>query len=403
VIVDKTGEMVCRVILDDSKDPKRPLYWATLKFTVRVVMPENAEKSLRVSIDGAAPASVPDNLGACFVAAHTTDVADFGRFERFRSFGEFERVVRDALGDKTPILYFSGGSALHHGPIAGDGDRWTHVWTDPLPIDDDLFKMRLDEVIRVWGEDPSNLPAWHRLKRDWVRDAMDCVVAMRLLCDSPEGLQTFLKENIRRDPFEGDQGRTEIDRLGCTPDDRVVLLRLCRLRGVQEGNDAVKELLDRAIKILRRSRLREGPGHLLEKERRRISHDLFENDFGAFLIPGWRDERLGDRDVLVLAIAGDPTCGESVRQATSVWATKVFPALERLSTAIATQHDVKRTEAVDRCMNRLRAADRVISGFVIDNAPIDCARRFWAACDTVREVLSDLKSLATKNGLDPEA
>lgn len=136
----------------------------------------------------------------------------------------------------------------------------------------------------------------------------------------------------------------------------------------------------------------------LREERAYISHTLLENGFGGMLVPGWRDERLTDADIVLRALRGDPEGCEVVENALRYWREEVCPELDHFVASIPDRYGFVTGTSWEEAVRQLRDAEGTIAslggapgrgGMAL---PVDRARAFWAACDAVREFLKDVRT-----------
>jgi hypothetical protein len=131
---------------------------------------------------------------------------------------------------------------------------------------------------------------------------------------------------------------------------------------------------------------------LLEAERARIRHYLFQNTFGGGLQPGFKDGRLSSEDVVFRALEGGGPCLEDVRAAVSAWGDQVFPAIEQFIELVPKLGFVPASAWHDQLAG-VRTADFTIRSLlglslpVTDKAACKLAAEFWKACDLVDEFL----------------
>lgn len=138
-----------------------------------------------------------------------------------------------------------------------------------------------------------------------------------------------------------------------------------------------------------------------ESERVRLSHDLLKNQFGAILLPGWSDsgDRGTDRDVVIRALEGETSCHEALEGAVRIWCQDVFPALDQLIHSVSSRYGFVPTDIWEReCWSIERADGRIRT--ILDSGEAGSIRQraavFWAACDTVKEFLINLRKCSWK-------
>jgi hypothetical protein len=134
----------------------------------------------------------------------------------------------------------------------------------------------------------------------------------------------------------------------------------------------------------------------LERERVRLSHDLFCNAFGGLLLPGFYDERLTERDVVLRAIKGDATCrAEALVPALALWRRSVGPALSRFIDDVTVRYGFVTSDSWDQIVTSVREAAARLDVFdwkaiCHDQAALDAAKAFWADCDVIRGFLASI-------------
>ena len=137
-----------------------------------------------------------------------------------------------------------------------------------------------------------------------------------------------------------------------------------------------------------------------ESERRHVSHDLFSNAFGCLLLPGFNDERLTDRDVILRALRGDTTCQtDALEPALAAWRISLCPALMSLIDNVTTRYGFVVSPDWETAIRTVREAASRLDSFderaIRDGQEaLDATRSFWADCDAVRSFLASMhKSL----------
>jgi hypothetical protein len=124
----------------------------------------------------------------------------------------------------------------------------------------------------------------------------------------------------------------------------------------------------------------------LEQMRAHLSHDIFQNGFGGILQPGWRDDRLSDRDIVLRALHGDPEGNTAVGSAVEYWRSTVSPMLNGLVDSVTSRFGFVTTPVWDGEVAKMRVAADTIEGVLSVPSTSDAndrAARFWQACDVV--------------------
>jgi len=132
-----------------------------------------------------------------------------------------------------------------------------------------------------------------------------------------------------------------------------------------------------------------------ERERVRISHDLFKNRYGATLQPGWGEPALRgtDEDLLVRALRNEGNCAETLAGILAIWSTEVFPPLDRLLCEVSARYGLVPSARFQEEVKGIHEADRAIrSVLAMDTQRTEGARveLFWSGCEVVGGFLGAL-------------
>jgi hypothetical protein len=134
-----------------------------------------------------------------------------------------------------------------------------------------------------------------------------------------------------------------------------------------------------------------------ETDRCHLSHDLFLNGFIGLLQPGY-DERLSERDIVLNAARGERASIAAIEPALAAWRSSILPALEKLINTIATNYGFETSKRWQKDINKVRKASIALSLFqpplqdTTSAEVIARVKRFWDACDIVRDFLAALRS-----------
>lgn len=352
----------------------------------------------------------------CLVLVHTKDLRrEFDKDEtrrRWCSVSDFVAKTRAALNQTTAILYISGGGnpwAYFDGtnPPPYHSDKLQHIYKLSIP-DAQAFGQSLTRL-REDYEAERGSPNWDLLYSIWRLDAADFLSAVLLLInpDARERLRMFLESSLSKGPF-GNQAweRDRPKNVSADILEQLIVVRslLQSAVGIEREYAVLKSGVLAALPILPRVPKsarddKEKRSHVASQEalteaRDRLSHDLFKNEFGGLLVPGFSDERLTDRDVVFRCLKGDANCrAEALGPALDVWRQKVGPTLNQLIDDVTVRYGFVTSESWHQAVRSVREAVGRLDNYGADAILGDqdarnMARAFWADCDAVRDFLA---------------
>ncbi|MFN7914555.1 MAG: hypothetical protein U0Q55_04390 [Vicinamibacterales bacterium] len=327
------------------------------------------------------------------VLAHTRDSVPPDSPDLAQRLERFEASLK--LRDEIPVglLYFSGdkGGASHLSGIRTPERPNVRRYICQMTVDDtnaNVFANNLRRVVEDWETALNDghkdaIPLWDALWHDSAEVVAEwlCAVGFGLKCSSLDsGSELGLRKAIKDRFLLGEALNDAFERWrkGEGP---VETERLAKSLAHLEGNRSVARA-DAAARLL--------------GERSRVSHDLFKNQFGALLQPGWDSEgtdRLGPRDVVVCAINGDPEARQSVEEAVRVWGEVVWPALDDFLRSVERSLGFIATERFKREHSDLEPSSAAILSVLQPHqsqTAKDAAAAFWTACDRADAILSGL-------------
>jgi hypothetical protein len=382
-------------VLVFDKAPDRANAWRTAGFKREITETEllTALNSFR---DGLVLVHTSDTDTA-YVEGVGDYAANLMQFEtRFRLAADMRSIA---------LVYFSGApnGAAHLERLCaptGVNSRFHH-YVVRWKIDGRTaagFTDRVKTVAQDWARrldaNAFSAPEWGLLTYDWLDEAVEFVFSLGLGLPGSMDRGPLANAAVMRGLDSTALAETQEEQAQRARETVLDLVSALRQSAKGAERPAPVEDLLRSLLRLQSGEAREDAGKQFRRERTLVSHDLFKNEFGACLQPGWDaagDDRLRARDIVVRAISGEAEAQEVVHGAVRVWTERVEPALLRFLALVETELGFVTTPAFQEGTATAVAAGKTIRSVLnpgID--PVEGARAFWQACTDVGVLLSGL-------------